>query len=85
MKIAWGAELKLFLPRHAHVPDIAWIGRLQVLVVAPSLAQREVAVDGSADHVGVAVILTVVLPPADLAELLGFGHGQSLIAAAQTA
>ena len=65
--VTGGAELKLFLPRHADVPDIAWIGRLQVLVIAPSLAQREVAVDGSADYVGVAVILTVVLPPADLA------------------
>ena len=61
------SQLKFFLPGHAHMPDIAWIGRVQMLVVAPSFAQREVAVDGSADYVGVAVILAVVLPPADLA------------------
>ncbi len=64
---AVGSELELFLTRHAHVPDITRIGRVQVLVIAPSLVQREVAIDGSADYVCVAVILAVVLPPADLA------------------
>jgi hypothetical protein len=38
-KMALESELKLFLPRHAHVPDIAWIGCVQVLVVATSFAQ----------------------------------------------
>ena len=80
---ALGSALKLFLPGHAHVPDIAWIGGLQVLEVAPSLAQREVAVYGSANYVGVAVILAVVLPPAYLAQFLGLGHGQSLVPAAE--
>jgi hypothetical protein len=61
------AELKFFLPRHAYMRDITWIGRVQMLVVEPSFAQREVAVDGSADYVGVAVVLAIVLPPADLA------------------
>ena len=61
------SPLKLFLPRHAYVPYIAWMGRMQVLVIAPSFAQREVTVDRSADYVGVVVILAVVLPPAHLA------------------
>jgi hypothetical protein len=42
---------------------------LIVLVVASSVAEGEVAVDGSADYVGVPVILPVVLPPANLAQL----------------
>jgi hypothetical protein len=37
------------------------------LEIAPSLAEREVAIDCSADLVCVTVILTVILPPADLA------------------
>ena len=43
------------------------IGSLIVLVIAASLAEAEVAVDGSADHVCIAVILPIILPPADLA------------------
>jgi hypothetical protein len=43
------------------------IGSLIVLVVASSVAEGEVAIDGSADYIGVAVILPIVLPPANLA------------------
>jgi hypothetical protein len=43
------------------------IGSLVVLVIASSVAEREVAVDRSPDYIGVAVILTIVLPPANLA------------------
>jgi hypothetical protein len=43
------------------------IGSMVVLKIAPSVAQREVPIDGSADHIGVTVILPVVLPPANLA------------------
>jgi hypothetical protein len=68
-------SLKLFLPRRAYVRNKPRIGSLIMLVVAPSFTQAEVAVDGSADHVCVAVILPIILPPADLAELLGLRHG----------
>jgi hypothetical protein len=37
-----------------------------MLVIAPSFVEAEVAVDCSADHVRIAVILPVILPPADL-------------------
>jgi hypothetical protein len=43
------------------------IGSLVVLVIASSVAEGEVAIDGAADYIGVAVILSVVLPPANLA------------------
>jgi hypothetical protein len=38
-----------------------------MLVIAASLAQAEIAVDGSADYVCIPIILPVILPPADLA------------------
>ncbi len=44
-----------------------WIGSLVMLVIAASVAEAEIAVDCSADHVRVSVILPVILPPAHLA------------------
>jgi hypothetical protein len=43
------------------------IGSVVMLVIASSVAQGEVAIDGAADYVGVTVILPIVLPPANLA------------------
>jgi hypothetical protein len=43
------------------------IGSLVVLVITTSLAEREVTIHCSADDVGVAVILPIILPPANLA------------------
>jgi hypothetical protein len=63
------------------VCDETWIGGLVVFVVATAITQAQVAVDGSADHIGIAVILPIVLPPADLAEFLDFGHGQCFVTA----
>ena len=61
------------------------IGSLVVLEIASSVVQREVAVYGSADDICVAVILTIILPPADLAEFQGLGQRQRLIPAAEAA
>jgi hypothetical protein len=60
-------SLEFFLARHADVRNKPRIGGMVVLEIAPSLAEREVAIDCSADLVCVTVILTVILPPADLA------------------
>jgi hypothetical protein len=45
-----------------------------MLVITASLAEAETAIDGSPNHVCVAVILPVILPPADLAQLQGFWY-----------
>ena len=68
-------SLELFLPRRADMHNEPRIGSLVVLVIAASLAEAEIAVDGSADHVRIPVILPVILPPADLAQLQDLGHG----------
>ncbi len=67
----WGdaAELELFLSRRPDMRDEPWIGRTIMLEIASSIAEREVAVHGSANNIRVAVILTIILPPAHLAEL----------------
>jgi hypothetical protein len=62
-----GSSLKFLLPRRPYVRDKPRIGGAIVLVVASPVAEGEVAVDGSPDYIGVAVILPVVLPPANLA------------------
>ena len=62
-----GVELEFLLPRRAYVANKSGIGSPVVLVIAASFAEAEVAIDCSADHVGVAVILPIVLPPANLA------------------
>ncbi len=67
--------LQFFLPRGADVRDKPGIGSLVVLVIAASLAEAEVAVDCSADHVCIPIILPVILPPANLAQLQGLRHG----------
>jgi len=51
------------------------IGSLVVLVIAASFAEAEIAVDCSANHICIPVILPVILPPADLAQLQGLRHG----------
>ena len=61
------------MPWRANVRNEAGISSLVVLVIASSIAQRKVTVHGSADDICVVVILTIVLPPADLAELQGLG------------
>jgi hypothetical protein len=62
-----GSSLEFLLPRRAYVRNKPRIGSLIVLVVASSVAEREVAIDGTADDIGVAVVLPIVLPPANLA------------------
>ena len=52
-----------------------WIGSLVVLVIAASLAEAEIAVDCSANYICIPIVLPVILPPADLAELLGLRYG----------
>jgi hypothetical protein len=65
---AWNENaLEFFLPRGAHVRNKPWIGSLVVFVIAASLAEAETAVDGSANHICIPVILPVILPPANLA------------------
>lgn len=61
------------------------IGSLVVLVIPSSVAEGEIAIDGSADYVRVTVILPIVLPPANLAQLEGFRHGQGSVAATEAA
>jgi hypothetical protein len=56
-----------------------------VLVIAASLAEAEIAIDCSADHVCIPIILPVILPPADLAQLERFRRGQRFISTAQAA
>jgi hypothetical protein len=61
------SSLEFLLPWRAYVRNKPRIGSLIVLVVASSVTEGEVAIDGSADYIGVAVILPIVLPPANLA------------------
>jgi hypothetical protein len=60
-------RLEFFLARHADVRNEARVGGTQVLEIPASFAEAKVAIDSSADLVCVAVILTVILPPANLA------------------
>jgi len=78
-------SLELFLPRRADMHNEPRIGSLVVLEIAAPVAQREIAVHGSANDICVAVILAIVLPPADLAELQGLGQRQRLVPAAEAA
>jgi hypothetical protein len=59
--------LDFFLARHADVRDKPRIGGMEAFKIAASLAEAKVAIDCSADLVSVAIILTVILPPANLA------------------
>ncbi len=59
--------LKFFLSRRADVGGEPWICSLVALVVAAAFVQAEVAVDSTAHDIRVPVILTVILPPANLA------------------
>jgi hypothetical protein len=60
-------QLEFLLPRRAHVSNKTGVGSLVVPVIAASLAEAEAAIDRSANFVRVAVVLPVILPPADLA------------------
>lgn len=82
----WGCGgLELLLPWRADMRNEPWIGSLVVLEIASSVTQREVAVHGPANDICVAVILTIILPPANLAELQGLGQRQRLVPAAEAA
>jgi hypothetical protein len=59
--------LEFFRARRADVRHKPRIGGTQVLEITASLAEAKVAIDCSANLVGVAVILTIILPPTDLA------------------
>ena len=78
-------SLKFLLPRRAYMRNKPWIGSPVVFVIATSFAEAQVAIDCSADHVGIAVILPIILPPADLAKLQRFRHSQGSIPAAKAA
>jgi hypothetical protein len=80
-----GARLDFLLPRRAYLRNKPWIGSPVVFVIATSFAEAQVAVDCSADHVCIAVVLPIILPPADLAKFQRFRHGQGSIPAAKTA
>jgi hypothetical protein len=85
MRPGWESILELFLSRCADMRNEPWIGSLVVLEIASSVVQREVAVHGSTDDIGVAVILPIILPPANLAELQGLGQRQRLVPTAEAA
>jgi hypothetical protein len=80
-----GARLDFLLPRRAYVRNKPWIGSPVVLVIAASFAEAQVAIDRSADYVCIAVILPIILPPANLAKLLRLRHSQGSIPAAKAA
>jgi hypothetical protein len=56
-----------------------------MLIVAAPIVEAQVAIDRSANHVRIVVILSVILPPAHLAQLLRFGHSERSITTAQAA
>ena len=80
-----GARLDFLLPRRAYMRNKPWIGSPVVFVIATSFAEAQVAIDCSADHVGIAVVLPIILPPANLAQLQRFRHSQGSIPAAKAA
>jgi hypothetical protein len=80
-----GARLDFLLPRRAYVRNEPWIGSPVVFVIAASFAEAQVAIDRSANHVRVAVILSIILPPANLAKLQRLRHSQGSIPAAKAA
>jgi hypothetical protein len=52
------------------------ISSMVVLVIAAALTQTEVAINCSANLVGIPIILPIVLPPAHLAQLQRLGQGE---------
>jgi hypothetical protein len=72
---------EFFLPRCPDLRHKPWIRSLMVHVITPPLTQAEVAVHRSADHVGIAIVLPIILPPADLAQLQRIGNCQGFIPA----
>ncbi len=73
------------MARAPYVGNKPWIGRLIMLIVAAPIAEAQVAVNGSAHHVRIVVILPVILPPADLAQFLGLRHRERSITTALAA
>ncbi len=61
------------------------MGRAAMRIVLAGFVQAEGAVHGEADYVGVAVLLAVVLPPADRAQRQGAGRLQRFVSTARTA
>jgi hypothetical protein len=60
-------SLEFLLPWHAYMRHKPRIRSLVVLVVTSSLAEREIPIHCSANYVCVAIVLPIILPPADLA------------------
>jgi hypothetical protein len=81
MTAAGGSQL--LLARRANVGNESRIGSLVVLIIAPPFAETQVAIDCSSNDVSVAVILPVILPPADLAQFLRLRHGERFITTAK--
>lgn len=73
--------LLLVAPGGAYLGDEPWVGSVKVLEIAPAVIQAEVTVYGSAYCVRITIILSVILPPADLAELECLRHRERLVAA----
>jgi hypothetical protein len=71
------------LTRRTDVSNETRIGSLVMLVIAPPVAETQVAVYRSSHDVRVAVILAVILPPADLAQFQGFRRRQCFISTAE--
>jgi hypothetical protein len=69
---------EFFLPRCAYLRCKPWIRRPMVLVISPPFTEAKVAVDRSADYIGITIVLPIILPPADLAQFLSFGNRQGL-------
>jgi hypothetical protein len=76
--------LNLVCARLANVRNKAQIGSAERLEIPASFAQAQHAVDRSPDLVRVAVILPVILPPTNFAQLMRFGVRKRLESAAQT-
>ncbi len=63
----------------------AWMRGAEKLEVTAGAGEAEFTVDGSAHQIGVAIVLSIVLPPADGAEAERVGDIESFETAAETA
>lgn len=61
----------------------AWMGGTEKLEVIAGTGEAEFTVDRSAHQIGVAIVLSVVLPPADGAEAERVGDVESFETAAE--
>lgn len=76
-------ELAFLLPRGADVRNKIGMGGMVVLEITASFAERKISVDGSANYVGIVVILPIVLPPTDLAQFVRIGPGKGSVTTAK--